>query len=69
MAVQTKKGYSTATADLVEVLPGLLMVKFLRSSGSEAAFQELFKDIFEDSERSRLLVKADTAAIQPDESR
>ena len=61
VAVRTSKGCSTAYVDLVDVLPGLLMIKFFKSSGSEPAFQELFKNIFEDPECSKLLIKADTS--------
>lgn len=61
VAVRTRKGQGTAYVDLVDVLPGLLMIKFLKASGSEAAFQELFKDVFEDPECKKLLIATDTA--------
>lgn len=64
MAVHTSRGPSTAYVDLVNVLPGLLMIQFLRSSGSAAAFQELFREVLEDPECSKIVTRAEAKPLE-----
>ena len=64
MALQTGRGLSSCCVDLVTVLPGLLMVKFLRSSGSVAAFQDLCHDLLEDPACQELIMQSGGQVLQ-----
>lgn len=49
-------GPCAAYVDLVDVLPGLVMVKFSRCSGSTAALEKLFQEVIEHPECQKIML-------------